>query len=262
MEHTLPQPTEVLRTSLGLLTPELQAALDAANAQLAALAKRHAPTVQATVPPLLAHELVAWGKIKLKPLAAELLTPELTSQAFFELLLKHDQLADARRILAHAMPKRRALWWGVLCMQDTFRSQPPADVTQLLRLVTQFVALPTDDTRRACGEFGKRFAPNTMAACLATAAMFSGGSVSPPGLPPVAPRPFVTGRLVGVCVYLASVTRDAAQYKQYMRAYLNMGRSIASGELALPSEPVISDPPHHSRLAPHWPAKLAALAGA
>lgn len=262
MEHTLPPPTANLSTSLGWLTPELQAALDAANAQLVALAERHAPVVQATVAPRLAHELVAWGKIKLKRQAAELLKPDQTSQAFFTTLMQHNLLADARRILAHAMPKRRALWWGVLCMQDTFRSQPPADIAQLLRLITQFVALPTDDARRACGEFGKRFAPNTMAACLATAAMFSGGSVSPPGLPPVAPRPFVTGRLVGVCVYLASVTRNAAQYKQYLRAYLDMGRSIANGELALPSEPVISDPPHHSRLAPHWPAKLTALAGA
>jgi hypothetical protein len=259
MEQTLSS-TGIQSTSLGPLTPQLQAAIDAANAQLATLALRHAPTVQPTTPPRLAHELVAWGRIKLKPLAAELLKPDLSSQAFFELLLQRDQLADARRILAHAMPKRRALWWGVLCVQDAYRSQPPADVAKLLQLVTQFVATPHEDARRACGEFGKRFAPNTIAGCLATAAQFSGGSVTPAGLPPVAPRPFVTGRLVGVCVYLASVMRDAALYKDYLRAYLSLGRSIAGGELSLPSEPVasIATP---SRLAPHWPAKLNALTG-
>jgi hypothetical protein len=76
---------------------------------------------------------------------------------------------------------------------------------------------------------------NTLAVTLATAAFFSGGSVSPPGMPPVAPRPFITGRLIGLTVYLCSVKRSAARYKQHLREYLSWGRDIAAGKLPIPS---------------------------
>jgi hypothetical protein len=71
-------------------------------------------------------------------------------------------------------------------------------------------------------------------------------------LPPVAPRPFITGRLVGVSVYLASVAIDPACYKQYLREYLAWGRAIAAGQMLWEEtvEPA-------SRLAPYW-SRLAA----
>jgi hypothetical protein len=90
----------------------------------------------------LAHNLIAWGKIKLKPLAAQLLSPEMTSRAYFELLLEQDQLADARRILAHALPKRRALWWGTLCLQDALRPTETSETAELLRICNRRYRLP------------------------------------------------------------------------------------------------------------------------
>lgn len=237
--------------SVWQLTPEMQAALDDANARLAQLAQQHAPAMQDQTPPGLARDLVAWGRIKLKPEGAKLLANTMTSREFFDTLLAHDCLADARRVLSHSLPKRRALWWGVLAAYDALRSTESRELEQALKSVAQFVIAPTEDARRACGELAKRMRPSSMAACLVNAAFFSAGSVSPPGLPPVAPRPFITGRLVGVTVYLASVTRDPALYKQYLREYLRWGVKIASGELRWPDV----TPVENSRLEGYWPER-------
>jgi hypothetical protein len=228
------------------LTPELQAALDVANARLAEQAQRRPPLADNAAAPKLARELVAWGKIKLKPTGAALLKEDLSTPAFFESLLEQGALADARRVLAHALPKRRALWWASLVVRHAHQHSMPESLASVLRVVTQYIVDPSEDHRRAAGEFMKRNAPNTIAGCLATAAFFSAGSVSPPGLPPVAPRPFVTGRLVGVCIYLASVKVDPACYKQYLREYLRWGRAIAAGEM------LWETPVDTSRLGPHW----------
>jgi hypothetical protein len=226
----------------------MQAALDAANVRLALAALAHAPVLTAPPAPRLARDLVAWGRIKLKPEGAALLADGMTSQAFFETLLEHNCLADARRILAHALPKRRALWWASLAARHACEGRMTEALASVLRAVSQYVVDPCEDRRRAAGEFAKRTPPNTIAGCLATAAFFSEGSVSPSGFPAVAPRPFVTGRLVGVAVYLSSVTIDPACYKQYLREYLQWGRAIAAGEMLWEQEPV-----ENSRLAPYWP---------
>lgn len=244
--------TTTMTQSPWTLTPEMQAALDAANARLAQLAQQHAPAVQQQ-PPTLARDLVAWGKIKLKPEGARLLANTMTSRDYFDTLLAHDCLADARRILSHAMPKRRALWWGVLAAHDAFRDDAPPALQAVLKLSTQFVITPSEDARRACGELAKRTPANSIAGCLVNAAFFSAGSISPQGLPPVAPRPFVTGRLVGVAVYLAAVTRSAALYKQYLREYLRWGVAISAGELRWPEAPAAVANEEHSRLDAYWP---------
>jgi hypothetical protein len=238
----------------------MQAALDAANVRLAELAKQHAPT-PAPTPPRLARELATWGKFELSTCAAGCLDGEITSPEFFERLMELDCLADARRVLAHALPKRRALWWGVLAAWDVHRQTPQAELPSVLAAVTAFIHEPTEDRRRACDEWRKRAPKNSIAGCLATAAFFSAGSVSLPGLPPVAPRPFVTGRLVGVAIYLAAVARSAPLYKQYQREYLRWGRDIASGRLLWPrvepdvNELRLDDPA--TRLAPYWESAAA-----
>lgn len=254
MEQIKSMSTSNTASTLWTITPEMQAALDAANVRLAEMAEQHAPAAQPQTPPELARELVAWGKLKLKPEGAKLLASTMTSREFFETLLAHDCLADARRILSHAMPKRRALWWSVMVAHDALRTTPSPEFDAVERLVTQFVLTPTEDVRRACGELAKRIPVNGIAGCLVNAAFFSAGSVSPPGLPPVAPRPFVTGRLTGVAVYLAAVTRSAALYKQYLREYLRWGVAISAGQMLWTDASTASTESLPSnRLDAYWP---------
>lgn len=207
----------------------------AAVASLAELQARYglAPKVE-TLPEPSREETAAGlcrhGRIKLKEAATRWLDDQVSPREFFDRLVRHDCLADARRVLAHAMPKRRALWWGCLCGLDACRDSMPPAVSEVIDAVVRFVRQPNEENRRIMLPLGKRVGVNTLAGSLAMATFFSRGSVSRPGLPEVAPRPCVTGRLVGVAVYLASVTRDPKHYKARLRGYLAWGRDIACGK--------------------------------
>lgn len=177
-----------------------------------------------------ATELCRRGHIKLRSVAESLLRDDLSPQKFFDLLVSHSCLADARRVLAMALPKRRALWWGCLCSIDAYQDHMPAREMDAIEAVVNFVHAPSDANRRATSTCGMKAGVNTLGGTLAMATFFSMGSVSLPGLPHVAPRPFVTGRLVGVAVYLASVKCDPRRYKEHLRNYLALGRAIAAGK--------------------------------
>jgi len=184
-----------------------------------------------------ARELCAECHIRLRPAAAALRGAHDHPRDFYRTLMRHDCLADARRILAHALPRRRALWWACLVAEDLVRHRTVPGLHAVLEQVVRFVIQPNDAHRRGAGEAGRRFPMNSLPASLAMAAFFSDGSVSLPHLPPVLPRPFVTGRLVGVTVYLASVIRSAAQYKMHLRQYLEIGEQVAAGQILWGGEP-------------------------
>jgi hypothetical protein len=176
-----------------------------------------------------AVELCAYHQIKLKN-GRELLRSGQSPQQFYERLRDHDYLPEARRVLTHALPKRRALWWACICAAHAQPVKPAPLGDAVIAAVTRFVLDPSDERRRATLPLGKAAGFQTLPGNLAMAAFFSGGSVSDPGLPPVAPRPFVTGRLTSVTIYLAAVRRNPARYKDVLRQYLDLGLAIARGQ--------------------------------
>jgi hypothetical protein len=182
-----------------------------------------------TEPIRTAAALCRQQRIKLRPEGQALLCDDLSPRQFFDRLLEHGCYADARRVLAHSLPKRRALWWGCLCALDAYRPAPPPLDEAVLQTVVQFVQDPTEANRRAVVPLAKEAGMNSLTGCLAMAAFFSDGSISRPGLPFVPARPFVTGRLVGVAVYLAAVRRDPAHYRDHLRQYLALGLEVARG---------------------------------
>ncbi|HEY8506468.1 MAG TPA: hypothetical protein VIL46_17935 [Gemmataceae bacterium] len=181
---------------------------------------------------------------KLSPLGATLLKPEHAAPEFFDLLVEAGLYADARRLLAHALPPRRAVWWAGLCLTDSARQKPLAEAAErdALDAAVRWAAQPCEATRRAAEKAGWAARPTTAAGNLAMAAFLSGGSISRPGLPAVLPKPHLCGRLCGVAVYLASVRFDPARYKDHLRDYLAVGREVAQGKNLPPDLPPLPDP--------------------
>lgn len=167
--------------------------------------------------------------IGLTPEGRALLRADHTVSPFFDLLVEHGCYADARRLLAHLMPKRRALWWACLCARDLYQPVAPPDLAEVLDVVSHYASTGEESSRRHAETLGMRFGGDDLATCLALAAFFSGDNVSRPDLPAVAPQPFVTARLVEVVVYLAAVRKDPACYREHLRRYLGDGRRLADG---------------------------------
>jgi hypothetical protein len=55
------------------------------------------------------------------------------------------------------------------------------------------------------------------------------GSIAPPGYRVVPSEPYVAGRLVSTAVYLASVRRSSARYKDHLDRYLQIGLDLLQG---------------------------------
>src|ERR1700751_2754793 len=80
---------------------------------------------------------------ELREEALTLLHPELQPPDYINLLVEKNLFADAVRFLAHALPKREAVWWGWVCAR---RADPdPTPVTKAALAATEaWIAQPTD----------------------------------------------------------------------------------------------------------------------
>jgi hypothetical protein len=198
----------------------------------------------------------------------------MTTADYFRALLDAGRDQDARRLLAFALPKRRALWWGCLCAWDGLRGKASPQELAALECVTDFIHSPGEERRRAAQKSREGLRPSSPAGTLAAAAFLSAGSISVPGaITPIPAPDHLTGQLVSVAVYLSAAIREPARYKLHQRHYLALGEEIALGrnlwrdaaiqpDLRLDAvhDPLLTAPHfHHSRrsaAAKHAPVRV------
>ena len=133
--------------------------------------------------------------------------------------------------LAHALPKRAAVWWGALCTWKVARPAPNKVEDEALRAAVGWAIDGGEASRQAALAPGQAAGLATPAGCLALAASWSAGSLSPHGLPPVATPEDVTGRLVRGAVLLAAVQGDALAFRERYREFVHLGAEVAAGSL-------------------------------
>jgi hypothetical protein len=148
------------------------------------------------VPAKRAAEVAA--KVPLSLPARELLKPELTPAEFLAQLITSKEHASAVAFLAHALPRREAVWWACLCVQVG-----PADGKILARqeqdaldAAVRWVLDPIEPHRRAAERPGRALGPRSLCGYIALAAFYSGGSVNPPGQPIRAPASVKTAQCI------------------------------------------------------------------
>lgn len=164
-----------------------------------------------------------------------LLSPEASVERQVEAWVDAGCVADARRLLAHALPPRYSLWWALLCLTEAnHRNSYPERVTGAFATVLEFVLNPTDAGRRACLLAADAAGSTTAGGVIGHAAFLSGGSMAPADCPPVLPAPHLCGRLCGVAVYLASVHFNPAKYKEHLAHFIGVGLAVARGDAGIP----------------------------
>lgn len=168
---------------------------------------------------------------KLSQPAVELAAKQPTPAAYVAQLAAEGLATDGLEFVAHWLPKRAAIWWGCLCLWHLRRPTLPPAEEAALRAVVQWVREPNEPRRRSL-ESAAEAAGNmrTSAGGLACAAFFSGGSLTAPGLPAVAPPPDLSAHTVAQVLVVAPLYSNPEQTKDTYRHFLELGLEVARGE--------------------------------
>jgi hypothetical protein len=173
------------------------------------------------------------------PIGAEaraLLDAGMSPQEFLDALIEKGELVDAVQFLAHAMPKREAVWWACRAAIET---APTGALQAALKAAEAWVIDPVEDRRVAAQLAAEAAGFDSPAGCAAAAAAWSGGSLAPPGAPVVPPGDHLTAHGASAAVMLAATSVPAETVPETYRGFLETGQSIARGEKHWP-EPTAS----------------------
>jgi hypothetical protein len=184
------------------------------------------PAATPSRPPARTAAEVAAG-VPLSAPAQALLAPGQTARQFFDALVAAPLAEDAIRFLAAALPKREAVWWGVLCARDT--AGTPA-ARKAVAAAEAWVKDPSEANRRAAEAAANAAGHDTPPGTVAAAAFYSAGSLAPPNLPPAPPPDDLTGKAVAGAVLLAAVA-DPPKADAARARFLALGSDVAAGKV-------------------------------
>ncbi len=159
----------------------------------------------------------------------KLLADAPDAAAALEKLLAADRGQDALRLLAHALPKREAVWWACMCARGVPDGALPAEDRAAIDAAETWVRRPDDAARRASQAAAERTKFSSPEAWAAMGAFWSGGSMAPEGQPMVAPADHLTATAVSGAVILASIRHGAERQKDRFMRFVASARDIAAG---------------------------------
>ena len=138
-------------------------------------------------------------------------------------------LIAATRLVAHALPKREAVWWACMCAIHTAPVDLPDADRKCREAAEDWVRQHAETSRRTAFDLAQASGFGTPEAWAAMGAFWSGGSMAPEGQPAVPPAPHLTGTAVAGSIALAAVRGDAARRDARLHQFLESGRNIATG---------------------------------
>jgi len=158
--------------------------------------------------------------------AVALLRADIQPPDYIALLVEKGLFPDAVRFLAHALPKREAVWWSWVCARRAAGDNPPPKIKTALQATEKWIAQPNDDNGRAAHAAAEEAQFSTPAGCAGLAAFFSGGSLAPPDLPPVPPGEFLFAKAVAGAVIFAAVSSEPIKAPEKFRQFIAQGVDV------------------------------------
>jgi len=139
-------------------------------------------------------------------------------------------LAEATRLVAHALPAREAVWWACACSRHTSSSSTNPESEAAARdAAEEWVRRQSDEQRRTAMKEAEKSGFGSPEAWAAVAAFWSGDSMAPPDVPKVPPQPHFTGLAVAGAVAMSAVRGSAVRREERLRAFLASAKDIAAG---------------------------------
>jgi len=165
-------------------------------------------------------------RAKLEDDGKALLKDEHTPRQFLELLIGKELFLDAIRFLAFALPKREAVGWGCLCVRHSLGTEDAAKISATHLAVERWVSNPVEENRRAAQAAADKEGSESPSALLAMAAFYSGGSIGPANVQPIAPPDHVTPQFVAGAVMVSAVQKEPEKAAEKYRAFLEKGMAL------------------------------------
>ncbi len=161
--------------------------------------------------------------------ARALLAGDPDLRRYLETLLTSGLFADAVRTLAHALPKREAVWWACQCARQAHGATPPGPIAAAIAAAERWAAETEEPNRREAEASAIAAGVGTPAGCAAMAAFWGGGSLGPPNIQDVPPPEGLTARGVSGSVLLAAVLSEPEKAAEKFRQFVALGLEVASG---------------------------------
>lgn len=169
--------------------------------------------------------------------ALPLLADGADGRGYVERLAAQGLYADAIGFLAHALPRRPAVWWAWSCARRAHGESPPAKVQAALEATKQWLGDPNDKNRREAMRWAREIEFRTPAGCAGLAAYFSGESIGPPDRDPVPPEEYTAAKLISACISLAAVFTEPEKASDKFREFVQQGLEVAEKtRLWIPAE--------------------------
>jgi hypothetical protein len=97
--------------------------------------------------------------------AMALATTQMHPREYVRLLVEKALFEDAVRFVAHALPKREAVWWAWVCARRASGESPAAKIGAALQATEKWIAQPNEDNRRAAMEAGRAARQHRIGPC-------------------------------------------------------------------------------------------------
>jgi hypothetical protein len=160
--------------------------------------------------------------------AMALLGPEMHPLEFVALLMEKTLYPDAVRFIAHALPKREAVWWGWVCARRAAGDNPQPKIKAALDATEKWIAQPSEVNRRSAMAAAQKAELGTAAGCAGLAAFFSGGSLAPPEAPVVPPGEFLSAKAVSGAVIFAAVAKEPERAPERFKSFVAQGVEVTN----------------------------------
>ena len=147
---------------------------------------------------------------------------------FLYRLMNERLYLDVARFLAHALPVAVGVKWACACAEE---AQATAQSDAALLAAMEWIEMPSQGNRWACGSAAKSAGYGTAAGSAALAAFLSGGSIVAADRPAVQPKEGVAGQAIGNAVLLTALLREPERLLQYLKN--GIGLLVNLGEIPL-----------------------------
>lgn len=176
-------------------------------------------------------------RLELDAQAAALLKGLPDAVAGLDALVAAERMPDALRLIAHALPKREAVWWACMCARAVPALDPNPLDAEALTAAELWVRRPDEASRRATMEIAQKGGFRSAESWAAVGAFWSGGNMSAEGQPEVLPPEHLTGVAVVGSLMLAAMRHTPERAPARFGRFLASARDIAiSGAGRIPPE--------------------------